>query len=442
MAMLRAMTASLPSLLLLLACARDGSLEVELSPAVETVAIARWSTDQAELGRVRWGRDGAWEGELEEEGASEGDGASEGSTTHELVVAGLYPDQVYDFQVRADGDWSRRSVRLETGSPPARLAQLDAEGDPGAFHGYLPLAMIGVSPGIQVVDATGEVVWYAALSDPTHQARRVWYLPRDRRFLVNAQDGDEVGHLFEIPLDGSEQREIPVEEHHHDFLVLPDGDLLLLGRDERELDGAMVRGDRLIRQAPDGSRQTVWSTWDALDPTLLPIDEEGDWTHANAIDHYPERGLVLVSLRNMDGILALDDQTFELQWALGGPLGTLSLDEASAFKRQHQFELLDDNRLVVFDNHSVATDDGGARVVAFQLDMEAGTATELWRYHHDPSLRVEALGNVDWLSTGSTLITWSTAGEVQVVDPEGVVEWQLNTQVGAGLGFGDRFDRF
>lgn len=417
----------------LLACAGGGDLAVTLSPAVETVAIATWTTERAEPGRVRWGRDGAWEGELSEEG--------EGATSHELVIAGLYPDQDYDFEVQRNGAWSRRGRRLTTGSPPARLARLEAGGDPDAFRGYLPLAMIGVSPGIQVVDATGQVVWYHAFEDVTWQARRALYQPRDRRFLVNAQDGDEQGHLLEISLDGTDIREIPVQDHHHDFVLLPDGDLLLLTRDERVVDGVTVRGDQLIRQAPDGSRQQVWSAWDHFDPSALPISEDGDWTHANALDHYPSRGLVLLGLRNLDTILALDDERFEVQWILGGPYGTLDLAEASAFKHQHQFELLEDDRLVVFDNHSIATDDGGARVVELQLDLEAGTATEQWRYHHDPPLRVEALGSVDRLSTDGTVIIWSTAGEVQVVDPQGEVDWQLNTQVGAGLGFSDRVEK-
>lgn len=67
-------------------------------------------------------------------------------------------------------------------------------------------------------------------------------------------------------------------------------------------------------------------------------------------------------------------------------------------------------------------------------------ATERWRYPHAPPLRVEALGSVDRLSTGGTVITWSTAGEVQVVDPAGGVEWQLHARGGAGPDRGDRVE--
>ncbi len=57
-------------------------------------------------------------------------------------------------------------------------------------------------------------------------------------------------------------------------------------------------------------------------------------------------------------------------------------------------------------------------------------------------MKITALGNADRLYNGNTVITWTTAGEIQVVSPDNEVLWQLNLGVGNGIGYAQRFERF
>lgn len=198
-------------------------------------------------------------------------------------------------------------------------------------------------------------------------------------------------------------------------------------------------GDSLVRQAPDGSRTTVWSIWDDFEPADTELPAGPDWTHANAVDYLPERDLVLLGLRHFDSVLALDARSWQLQWALGGAAGTLELDPAQATLRQHQFQLHDDDRLLVFDNR---LDPEDSRLSQYALNLDAGTAELEWSLHHDPPVRVTVLGNVERTPGERILATWSSAGEIQLLDEDGVVSWQLNTRLGTGVGYGDRFESF
>jgi len=424
-------------IVLTLGCSAALPVELDVSPAVTTVVIARWSTPEPSLGRVLWGAAEAGEHVVEETG--------EPRTEHELAIAGLHPDAPYRFQVEADGvdrSWQSAERGLTSGSLPPSLADFQVVGDPSAFDGYLPMALAGSASGITVVDATGAVVWYYRFPDPAWLPRRVWYLPQQRRFVVDAANRDEGTVVRWISMDGNDIQELPAEGHDHDFVVLPGGDLLLIVEDIRQVDGQQVIGDSLVRMSPDGSRTTVWSVWDVYDFDDQPVPNDGDWTHANAVDYLPQRNLVLLGLRHFNSILALDATDFSVQWALGGLVSTVQVDQDSAFLHQHQFQLQDNDHMLVFDNHVGTGTAQDSRVIELALDLQAGTATQTWEYHHDPPTEVIVLGNVEALPDGDRLVTWSSAGEVQVVQPDGAVAWQLNTILGTAIGYGDRFDAF
>ena len=51
-----------------------------------------------------------------------------------------------------------------------------------------------------------------------------------------------------------------------------------------------------------------------------------------------------------------------------------------------------------------------------------------------------AKGDVERLSNGNTLVTWSSAGEIQEVTPKNEVVWQVNTDLGSAITFIDRVE--
>ncbi|MCK6507588.1 aryl-sulfate sulfotransferase [Myxococcota bacterium] len=430
-----------PCLLLLpalgLGCAEPIALSVVPSEGVSTVLVARWSTPQPSLGTLRWSQDGGEERSLSEQG--------EPTTEHELVIAGLYAETTYQVRVEAEGErraWSSEPVAVETGVLPAGLVDFQVTGDAAAFDGLLPLVVDGADPKLVVIDATGEVVWYHRFEEEGVAPRRAVYVPQERRFVVLNHDADRDGDVRWLDLQGQEQARVAVPGGHHDFVVLPDGDLLLISEDIREVDGLSVIGDGIDRVDDQGGRQRVWTLWDHFDLEDSPPPADGDWSHANAIDHLPDAGLVLLGLRHFNSILALDDQDLSLRWSVGGHVGTLQLDESAQFQRQHQFDLLGDDRLLIFDNHANPEEPEESRVVELKLDLEGGMAKETWRYPHDPPAKIDVLGSVEGLPGDLRLVNWGYLGQIQVVTLERDVTWQLDMLLGSVPSYGDVFAGF
>ena len=71
----------------------------------------------------------------------------------------------------------------------------------------------------------------------------------------------------------------------------------------------------------------------------------------------------------------------------------------------------------------------------FVIDEDNLTAEEVWSYVREPSVYVYAKGDVERLTNGNTLVTWSSSGEIQEVTPDGSVQWQVNTELGAAITF-------
>jgi len=175
----------------------------------------------------------------------------------------------------------------------------------------------------------------------------------------------------------------------------------------------------------------VWSAWDCYDPALIPGDEHG-WTFANALDISPEGEAWFLGMRAFSTIQRIDRTTGACGWSVGGKAGTIDVVEGLPFLHQHQFELLDGDHLLVFDNDGQSW---ASRAVEYALDVDAGTAREVWSYTASPSIYSFVLGDVKRLEGGDTLVTWSVAGQIDRVDPTGEVMWQLNTELGYALGF-------
>jgi hypothetical protein len=57
--------------------------------------------------------------------------------------------------------------------------------------------------------------------------------------------------------------------------------------------------------------------------------------------------------------------------------------------------------------------------IEFELDLDALTATEVWRYTPSPARGSGSLGDVQRLENGNTLITYSNASWIYEVDDQG-----------------------
>ena len=140
-----------------------------------------------------------------------------------------------------------------------------------------------------------------------------------------------------------------------------------------------------------------------------------------------------MGLYGFGSIVKVDRATGNCDWVVGQEAATMVADPL--FARQHQYELLSDGGLLVFDNAGGGT---SGRIVEYALDEGAGTATARWTY--DAGVSAIVLGDVHRFDDGGTLVTWSYAGQLDHLDAQGELQGQLNMDVGNVFGFNTILD--
>lgn len=418
------------------------NLEVDVSEVIGTVVALRWSTATETEGRVEFGP-------TADHGRRVQDPAG-ASLTHEVTLLGLVADTEYHFRVVATeggGEIGGSEGTFLTGPLPAELVgvelQIDAPDPEEAHNGFLAVPLISQVSIPTIIDGAGNPVWWHIDESP-HETITTVHLTADRSAVIYnsfhmAGDGDDDGEnpekILKVSLDGRTVERIEAARHTHDFAELPDGTLAYIAEDRRDFDGELVRGDKIVELSPDGSEVDAWSVWDHFeyDPDQEPQAGTG-YTHANALDYLPDENAYYVSLRSQGCIVKIDRASGQVVWTLGSYLSDFEFVGSHPISDQHQFHVLDDN-VLIFDNGYV--EDLASRAVEWSLDLGGGTADLAWSYYTDPVLYIISGGDVTRLPSGNTLITWSSAGQIDEVDPNGDLVWQLATFVGYGVGFSE-----
>ena len=406
----------------------------EVSSAIVTVVTVRWTTTDPTSGFVQWGQG--------EELGSERASAATDTTSHEVQLRGLLADTTYGYRVVADRDgevYAEQSGTVTTPPLPSELQQfgisVDGSGGGHADGGYIFTPLVSGEEFPVILDRDGNVVWYHIDQvipktrilgvQPSCDGESVWFNSIDA-----VGDQLAMAWIVRVSWDGTEVQHYEVLEHNHDFVELPDGSVGTLFHDYREVGQDNIRGDRIVELQPDGTIVDVWSVWDHFvyeDEVYLPGT---GWSHANALEYLPHEDAYYVSLRNFAAIVKVDRATRELVWVLGGGHSDFAFEGNPPFADQHGFEILGGSMLI-FDNGTVSRYESQALDVAF--DTVTWTAEPTWSYLSDPPVFVPAGGDVKRLPSGNTLVTWSTAGQIDEVDADDQCVWKANLALGAGF---------
>ncbi|MCK6505925.1 aryl-sulfate sulfotransferase [Myxococcota bacterium] len=416
-------------LLLVLACGdKDGGVEigaaeVTLSETIGTVATVTFTTSEDVAARVVYETaDQSFETPL-----------GPATADHEIVLLGLPANTEVQYQVVLEDGTTNEPAGFTTGNLPSGLPATLVEGE--GHDRWMMTTLIGATTGPVLISPQGKITW-AWVDGRGLDVYRARPLRDGSGVIYNAASvsGDPADNsvLVKVSWDGSAEETITVPLLAHDFVELSDGTITAIVVEYGEGPEGEIRGDSLVEIAPDGTQTQVWSTWDCFDPAVTPGDEpEIGWTFVNALDLDPDESAYYVSVRNFSSIVKIDRATGACEWVIGGQAATIEI-EGDEFQHEHQFELNGD-RLLVFDNAGLAFNK--SRAIEYQVDWGAGVATEIWKYEPDPSLNSFVLGDVARLDDGDTFITWSVAGQLDRVSPDGVSSWRLNTELGYAFGF-------
>lgn len=416
-------------------------ITVTPSETIATVATISWSVgiDDVESAYLEFGADTGY--------GHQAPATSEEDGSYSALVLGMRAGTEVHYRavVVSDGETSSSDDgTFVTGEVPNHLPELaadDAVTDwARASGGYF----VGeIFPGYPVIfDSEGQYVWWYDQFDDTLDITRTWLSHDGESILCDhftswPQGGnhDESRFVARIRLDGSEAEQMTFPATHHDFLELPDGTLVLLEFDPKEIDGENVDSDVVVEYAPDGTRREVWSLWDAVpwDPEH-PAASGDRYGHCNAIDYDVEQDVYYVSSRNFSTIFKIDRATGDTLMKIGGELTDFEMAGVgnSWFRNQHQFQFID-NGLIVFNNG--VDGETSTTAIEYSIDYDAMTSHMVWEHQPDPELGCFALGDVNRMPNGNTLVVFSTAGQMEEVTEDGEVVWRLNLPLGGGFGY-------
>jgi len=393
-------------------------VDAQLAEAMPTVVHVRFEAEDADIGLVKFGTGDLLDREASATRTEDG--------TWEATLLGIPQDRQVGFQVEVESGGETRTsgpgeirtgfIHLDLPAPTVELTQPDV-----LSPGFMVTTLLPDPSAAVIFDQDGEYVWAYSVG-PEHKLNHSW-ISHDRAWVylmegVESGGDDPTAPMYRVRIDGSAVEEVAlIDNWHHDALDLSDGALDLLALDQRMVEGTPVTGDKIMEIGPDGDMGLVWTAWDHLNPP--GVDEiEGDWTHANALACDETADEWYLSLYALDTIVAVDRSGGDIRWAFGGDGGdfTLSGGEHAGFEQQHGFDVLGDN-VLLFDNGSVER--YSSRIEEYVLDVDAGTATLVWDYEPDPPLYCAFLGDAQRLPDGNTLATFSCAGQLDLVAPDG-----------------------
>jgi hypothetical protein len=219
-----------------------------------------------------------------------------------------------------------------------------------------------------------------------------------------------------------------VKTDAHDFLILPNGDYLLIGTEEQEADlsqqyifmkhnlpgsaHAKVKAGVVQQLSPAKKLLYQWNArpyfkLEDADKIYLNDTVNIDITHFNSID-MNRKGDFIISARYTNEVIKVCKQTNRLLWRMGGPHNQFSfLNDSIPFLGQHDARFTHNGHITLFDNgYGPENQKHNARALEYKLNEKKKQATLVWSFAHRSTIVSEATGNAQRLKNGNTLLNY------------------------------------
>lgn len=226
----------------------------------------------------------------------------------------------------------------------------------------------------------------------------------------------------------------------HELRLLDNGHALLLSYDPEIVNmSEIVAGGNpaatvvgLIVQEIDENKNVVfqWRSWDHYLITDATHEDLTAWyidyVHGNAIEIDTD-GNIIISCRHMDELTKIDITTGDIIWRMGGRNNEFNfVNDPIGFSHQHAIRHIANGNFTLFDNGNFHTPHF-SRALEYNIDQENKIATLVWQYRHTPDIYGLAMGYVQRLNNGNTLICWGlTNPTLTEVTPSGTIALEMS----------------
>ena len=219
----------------------------------------------------------------------------------------------------------------------------------------------------------------------------------------------------------------------HEMRLLANGHALLMAYDTQIVDmSVIVPGGNpaaqvvgLIVQEVDDQQNVYfqWRSWDYFQITDATHENMTagviDYIHGNAIEEDTD-GNLMISSRHLDEITKIDRSTAQVMWRWGGKHNQFTfIGDTLPFSHQHAIRRLANGHVTLYDNGNFHAPQF-SRALEYNLDETAKTAEVVWQYRGNPDIYGLAMGYVQRLDNGNTLISWGAGKpDLSEVAPDG-----------------------
>ena len=401
------------------------------SPAIPTVGIVDWSTGFTGLTGARI------EFTLNDPAADEINRGSGGpndiaGTQHRALMLGLKPARTYTYRiVTTDGAKTCTSPdrTLTTGadtntSKTVLTLKRNAQVATAPAQGFTVTTNYTTASAAYIVDADGDIVWWADAPVQCSRARMDWEGANMWMVAVNGNQG-VTGHVRRASMDGTTvlDRIAELDNAHHDSTVLPGGVVAtLLWTSETS------KASDLVERSPDGTVKTVVRIADNVFPRKTEY-------HANAVSYRAADDTYLVGDLTANGYVKMTRGGQAIwQFLVGCPSGSTTKCAAGDLLGNHGHHLLDGSLIFIKARMNPSP------VFEYRLTETATSlsASQIWSYSPSDDTGTAVLGDVQRLPNGNTLITYSQNGEMREISPTGQVVQTIQTfsETGTRRSFG------
>ncbi len=209
----------------------------------------------------------------------------------------------------------------------------------------------------------------------------------------------------------------------HEFQILPNGNYILISYEKNPVDmSKVINGGNpnanvigTVIQELDENKNCVFQ-WRSLDyiPILdtkdNPLSANFEHVHGNSV-FLDTDGNLIVSFPTTFEVVKIDMISGKLLWRFGGDHNEFEIsgeNEANKpyyFSMQHDVRKLPNGNLTMYDN-GVRKKPWYSRAAEYSFDETNKKASLVWEYRHDPDISAFAMGSVQRLKNGNTLIDW------------------------------------
>jgi hypothetical protein len=284
--------------------------------------------------------------------------------------------------------------------------------------------VMGNTP-VFIIDADGTVVW--SISGPASCSRARMDYEGKNMWMMALNVMNSNGEMRYVGMDGNDgmNNVSGLSKAHHDFTVLPGGVVATMAWSGS---GSDPESD-LIERSPDGTVRTVVR----IGPNLYRGGESvlgggGESYHCNALLYQAFDDSYTIGDRNPNLFVKVS-RAGVLQWQFGG-----SCDGAPApkcapgtWEVNHGHHLFEDGTFLLFNNGPFQQASTPSRGLEFKLNDSGSTLTamEVASYASAGNEHSDSLGDIQRLTNGNTLITFSNTGTIQELSPTWTVVQSL-----------------